>query len=140
MCSTSSKAIFGKGFHLSHSARSATDFRSLFHFSEFSCGAWQTHFCREEHLHCSVSFTWELPSPGNCVPIRTNTYTSFSVALLWHCGCPWARKCCTFCPEAVASGKGCGSKWQICLQVFKKQLLSVFFTVLQPAWFKAIRN
>lgn len=133
MCSTSSKAIFGKGFHLSHSARSATDFCFPFHFSEFSCGAWQTPICRVEHLHCSIQFTWELPSPGNCVLIRTNTYTSFSVALCWHCGSSLVQKCCTLCPEQVVSEKGCGVKWEIYLQVFKKELLSVFFTVLQPA-------
>lgn len=43
MCSTSSKTIFGKGCHLSHSARSGTDFCSLFHFPQFSCGARQKH-------------------------------------------------------------------------------------------------
>lgn len=67
MCSTSSKAIFGKGFHLSHSARSATGFCSLFHFSEFSCGAWQTHAFLQsgapplQHpVYLWVAITWQL--------------------------------------------------------------------------------
>lgn len=90
MCSTSSKAIFGKGCHLSHSARSATDFCSLFRFPQFWCGARQTHaFLRNQvpHLQClaylkivitwwQVSSAWQIPFP------------SFPVALCWHCGCP----------------------------------------------------
>lgn len=58
MCFTSSKAIFGQSCHLAHSARSATDFCSLFHFPQFSCGAGQTHaFCRIKYLNCSSYLT-----------------------------------------------------------------------------------
>lgn len=55
MCSTSSKAIFGMGCHLSHSASSAADFCSLFHFPQPSCGARQAHGCLQNqvpHLQC----------------------------------------------------------------------------------------
>lgn len=50
MCSTSSKAIFGTGCHLSHSASSATDFCSLFHFPQPSCGARQAHSCLQNQI------------------------------------------------------------------------------------------
>lgn len=143
MCSTSSKAIFGKGFHLSHSARSATDFRSLFHFSEFSCGACQTHAFLQrgapplQHLvYLRIAITWQLRP-------HQDKYLYFflccSLVALWM---PLGEEMLHLLPWG-------GGQWErlwvqvadlSVFQVFKKQLLSVFFTVLQPAWFKAIRN
>lgn len=78
-------------------------------------------------VYLRVAIAWQL------CPHQDKYLYFFSVTLCWHCGSYLVQKCCTLCPEQVASGKGCDAKWQIYLQVFKEEILSVFFTVLQPA-------